>query len=594
MPPTAYSGAELRLRDKAISDKYGKEKSVQEAKYQRLRQGYDALSNEKFELGVMGDNVATRLGFRSFAEMCSLIDLSDDHVSYKEATERVDELEGRLAQAEDNAEAFKLERDDALDERDSLHKLLTEAREQAARVEALINERDELRQEIIDVKQKAARSDQEWKDRFSQWKSFKAFMQKEELEYRAKVKGLEAARRDMERIELCVRRRERYNELELDTEVNEEPAQPSQMATTCPPTVMKSSSPTIAPPSTNGFNSKAPSPATFSTRTPLTFVPVRSPNDRNEKSPSTSVQTAVASDVIDLSESQSQPVAVPLSSMMPSRPSSSQIKPYPMLPPPSPAPKAKSSAATKHRHSDVFIRPRNDDDEEEEERPRKTRRYSSPVRRPLNPNRRSTSRSPMKSGSRSGRENRDGRHLAARGSPSKKANANSSKQDTDYSAYKGRGRYAKTSGGDETINSSYAIDPTRNAGVNFQFAEVVRGKEDRRRLQAGDCESCRDYYEAIGPLPARLQAPLWRSPPSSPVNQTTHTCRHGYERDVNAHKQAISRHREEWVQGTTPPGYWDIAFPTTQEAENINERAKKMHQQKLDRVQKDNRYYKKR
>ncbi|KAJ7071548.1 DNA repair protein endonuclease SAE2/CtIP C-terminus-domain-containing protein [Mycena amicta] len=152
--------------------------------------------------------------------------------------------------------------------------------------------------------------------------------------------------------------------------------------------------------------------------------------------------------------------------------------------------------------------------------------------------------------------------------------------------------------GDDTINSSYAIDPVRNGGVNFQFAEVVRGKEDRRRLQAGDCESCRDYYEAIGPLPARLQPPLWRSPPTSPTKHTTHTCRHGHknDREVAAHKQAISRHREEWAQGSTPPGYWDIGFPTTQEADDINARAKEMHKQKMNRVREDaeggGRYYK--
>lgn len=45
---------------------------------------------------------------------------------------------------------------------------------------------------------------------------------------------------------------------------------------------------------------------------------------------------------------------------------------------------------------------------------------------------------------------------------------------------------------DKTINAEYAIDPARNGGLEFQYDEVARTKEDRRRLDAGDCECCRD------------------------------------------------------------------------------------------------------
>ena len=38
----------------------------------------------------------------------------------------------------------------------------------------------------------------------------------------------------------------------------------------------------------------------------------------------------------------------------------------------------------------------------------------------------------------------------------------------------------------------YVIDPSRNGGLDFQYDEVVRGKEDRRKMDAGDCECCRD------------------------------------------------------------------------------------------------------
>ena len=61
------------------------------------------------------------------------------------------------------------------------------------------------------------------------------------------------------------------------------------------------------------------------------------------------------------------------------------------------------------------------------------------------------------------------------------------------------------------------------------------------------------------------------------------------------HKKGISRHRHQWQQGGTPPDYWNIGFPSTQEAADINEQAKEMHQKKKEEIQfeankKDGRY----
>ncbi|KAJ7141512.1 DNA repair protein endonuclease SAE2/CtIP C-terminus-domain-containing protein [Mycena epipterygia] len=175
--------------------------------------------------------------------------------------------------------------------------------------------------------------------------------------------------------------------------------------------------------------------------------------------------------------------------------------------------------------------------------------------------------------------------------PVANARASSSKQLADYSGYKGRGRYANDGAGDNmTINTDFAIDPARNGGRDFQYDEVVRGREDRRHLVAGDCECCRDYYDAIGPMPKRLQAPLWRTPPSSPrgPNSCLRTGSAQKESaDITSHKQAISRHRHPWARGSTPPGYWTIGFPSTQEAADINEKAREMHHQKKKNVQEE-------
>lgn len=83
----------------------------------------------------------------------------------------------------------------------------------------------------------------------------------------------------------------------------------------------------------------------------------------------------------------------------------------------------------------------------------------------------------------------------------------------DYSAFKGNGRYGKdvesnrcvvhflfliqsyhifSRAGDTTINAQYTIDPNQNGGLNYQYDLVVRNRDERRRLDAGDCECCRE------------------------------------------------------------------------------------------------------
>ncbi|KAI0827288.1 DNA repair protein endonuclease SAE2/CtIP C-terminus-domain-containing protein [Trametes gibbosa] len=156
------------------------------------------------------------------------------------------------------------------------------------------------------------------------------------------------------------------------------------------------------------------------------------------------------------------------------------------------------------------------------------------------------------------------------------------KRPDDYSIFKGRGRYGEElKAGKDTINALYELDPTNNNGVDFQYEEVVRDKQRRKHMHAGDCECCRDYYDAVGPLPARLRAPLWRSPESSPSKPS----RRDSFGDVSAaaieeHKQAISRHRQHWARAKTPPGYWNIGFPDTQEVAAMNAEAARMHAQK--------------
>ncbi|KAJ1309779.1 hypothetical protein OPQ81_006545 [Rhizoctonia solani] len=173
----------------------------------------------------------------------------------------------------------------------------------------------------------------------------------------------------------------------------------------------------------------------------------------------------------------------------------------------------------------------------------------------------------------------------------------------DYQQFKGRGRYAIASkAGDKTINSEFEINPAHNEGIPFAFDSVVRDKNERKKLTAGDCIACREYYEAVGAMPARPGAPLWRSPPPEGAGPSRpHSCKHKSggedpselidadmdEGEMVTHKQAISRHRHKWVPASTPPDYWNIGFPDTQQVEEINRRAGELHNQKRTAVEQE-------
>ncbi|KIK57588.1 hypothetical protein GYMLUDRAFT_753315 [Collybiopsis luxurians FD-317 M1] len=221
----------------------------------------------------------------------------------------------------------------------------------------------------------------------------------------------------------------------------------------------------------------------------------------------------------------------------------------------------------------------------------------------------------------------------------------------DYMPFKGHGRYGRKKDGDEegdtrapkTINELYEIDPSRNGGFAYEYNEVVRGNARKQLAVAEDCEECREYYRAVGPLPPRLQPPLWKSPVkgSSDDDGSPIRCQHKHanhrnrnhtssrkrghpevdeeelfddfdspskgkrnqnrrgedrganwsketsERSMQAHKQTISRHRAAWSRAVTPPGYWEIGFPDTQMVGDINERANEIHQQKMQEIERE-------
>lgn len=61
-----------------------------------------------------------------------------------------------------------------------------------------------------------------------------------------------------------------------------------------------------------------------------------------------------------------------------------------------------------------------------------------------------------------------------------------------YAPFKGKGRYIPPEDVQRTAADEYEIDPSRNGGVGHQFHEVVRNRDERKKMHGGDCECCRD------------------------------------------------------------------------------------------------------
>ncbi|KAJ7102473.1 hypothetical protein B0H15DRAFT_814794 [Mycena belliarum] len=656
----AYSGAELRTRDKAIEERHRKELAVADAKAQRLRYAYDGRSNELHAYKKLGNDVAEKLGFSSLDEIQTFLDIADEQVPYKDLADRVEALKAEVALERRDNEDLRDELEYMREERDLLRVALDQA--ESARLsqttgQALAQELVELRTRLYAAQDKAHRSQIYFKERFATWKAFKVWMQEKEEEFKVKTKGMRTAEKTRHREALYVKEGRKLKEVGLESDEDPDnemglPETPFLMIK--PPSSVPqgpASSPTVVPSNTpairEGGDKLPKTPASSSTRTPLQFesIGISRPSIANQRSPPSSLAAPsklceiidLSNDVIDSSQTEddSQDWAT-IIGHLPKKPVNSQENdvtlvsipptisktaknlklpaPHPTLPPRPDFPQfgggdSQKKLPKKQRHSDAFpaavLKASSD---AEEERPRKMRRFSSPVRAPLAPIFTRGLRTSKEGVSpRRGRENWMGpleRRAAAKAGEnmptSTPANTCASKALTDYSAFKGRGRYGKASAtGKDTINESYAIDPAQNSGRDFQYDAVVRGKDDRRRMAGGDCECCRDYYEAIGPLPSRLQPPLWRSPPASPEKAAgARPCRRadaGRE-DITAHKQAISRHRHNWARASTPPSYWHIGFPTTQEAESINEKAARMHSQKRHDVEAEaaggGRYYK--
>lgn len=124
----AYSGAELRTRDKAIEEKHQKEIRALEAKAERIRHAFDDRCNASHEYKKFTDKVAELLGFRTLDEVKIFLDIADEPMPYKGLAEHVERLEAELAAEKRDNQSLTDELLDVREERDLLKSNLVKER----------------------------------------------------------------------------------------------------------------------------------------------------------------------------------------------------------------------------------------------------------------------------------------------------------------------------------------------------------------------------------------------------------------------------------------------------------------------------------
>ncbi|XP_078591252.1 uncharacterized protein LOC144870669 isoform X2 [Branchiostoma floridae x Branchiostoma japonicum] len=77
--------------------------------------------------------------------------------------------------------------------------------------------------------------------------------------------------------------------------------------------------------------------------------------------------------------------------------------------------------------------------------------------------------------------------------------------------------------------------PRKDEGPNYKYAQVVRKKDERRKLHGHDCQCCKDWYGDMSESQKRLRM------------------------------KATSRHRQQHSPTSTPEGFWDIGMQDTPE-----------------------------
>ncbi|KAL6707062.1 hypothetical protein ACN47E_004814 [Coniothyrium glycines] len=136
-------------------------------------------------------------------------------------------------------------------------------------------------------------------------------------------------------------------------------------------------------------------------------------------------------------------------------------------------------------------------------------------------------------------------------------------------------------------------NPAYNQGYTYAFSETVRNRADRLCLPGCTNAQCcgstfRILAEAQAPLPASQEQALLEEYLGNAYNNIQLTQMSSEERkelvlQARTKKMAkeSGKHREAYERRKTPPGFWRIDFPTTQEQEEDKERAKEQERAEI-------------
>lgn len=129
-------------------------------------------------------------------------------------------------------------------------------------------------------------------------------------------------------------------------------------------------------------------------------------------------------------------------------------------------------------------------------------------------------------------------------------------------------------------------NPAYNQGYSYAFSEAVRKRGDRMCLPGCTNPQCcgshfRRLAEALDPLPATQEETLleeYLGDAYSTVVSTQMSSNERGELVLQARTKKMAKdsgkHREAYERRRTPPGFWRVDFPTTQEQEDDRGRAK--------------------
>ncbi|KAF2016622.1 SAE2-domain-containing protein [Aaosphaeria arxii CBS 175.79] len=141
--------------------------------------------------------------------------------------------------------------------------------------------------------------------------------------------------------------------------------------------------------------------------------------------------------------------------------------------------------------------------------------------------------------------------------------------------------------------SDFKANPTYNQGYSYPFTETVRNRADRACLSGCTRPECcgsafRIMAEAAPPLSSSQEEDLLRDNLGDAYDDTRLTQMSAEERRelvLQARTRQMAnkhgKHRQAYERPKSPPGFWRIDFPTTQEEIEDRERAVQMEREQI-------------